>query len=279
MNKSLKKDMRITILVENTVYKSGLKTENGLSFWIEYGDNKILFDTGQSDLVLHNARILGIDLTKTDIIILSHGHYDHTGGLPSVLNVASKAKVYLHPVATEPKFSQKTSEVKYIGMSDSAKKGIEDCLRTWTVTPVVIFPGMSVTGQVPRMNDYEDAGGAFFVDDNCHRPDELLDDQSLFFESPKGLIVVFGCGHAGVINTLDYISKLTGEKNMYAVIGGMHLLNANPTRIENTIKAFKKYKIQKIMPLHCTGKKAIDAIKNAFGEKCLTLKSGGQINF
>ena len=164
-------------------------------------------------------------------------------------------------------------------MSDSSKKAIQDSNILWTATPAQIFPGMSVTGQVPRMNDYEDVGGAFFIDENCQKPDKLLDEQALFIESSNGLVVVFGCGHAGVVNILDYISKLTGEKNIYAVIGGMHLLNASPTRIENTIKAFKKYKIQKIMPLHCTGKKAIDAMKNAFGEKCLSLGAGGQINF
>ena len=81
------------------------------------------------------------------------------------------------------------------------------------------------------------------------------------------------------LNTLEYISKLSGEKNIYAVIGGMHLINANPSRIENTIKTFKKYKIKKIMPLHCTGKMAMDAMKSAFGEKCLSLGSGGRIKF
>ena len=271
--------IRTTILIENTAYKTGLKIEHGLSFWIEYGNSKMLFDTGQSDSILHNAKILDIDLAKASAILLSHGHYDHTGGLLFVLNVAPRAKIYLHPKATEPKFSLKNTNAKYIGMSDSSKKAIQDSNILWTATPAQIFPGMSVTGQVPRMNDYEDVGGAFFIDENCQKPDKLLDEQALFIESSNGLVVVFGCGHAGVVNILDYISKLTGEKNIYAVIGGMHLLNASPTRIENTIKAFKKYKIQKIMPLHCTGKKAIDAMKNAFGEKCLSLGAGGQINF
>jgi len=272
-------NIRITILIENTAYKAGLKTEHGLSFWIEHGNNKILFDTGQSNAILHNAKVLDINLAQTDAIILSQGHYDHTGGLPSVINIASKAKIFLHPAATEPKYSQKTSETKYIGMSDSAKKAIEGCQITWTATPAAIFPGMSVTGQVPRLNDYEDVGGAFFADENCHRLDGLLDDQSLFIESSKGLIVVFGCAHAGVINTLDYISKLTGEKNIYAVMGGMHLLNANLARIAKTIEAFKKYQVRIIVPLHCTGQKPMKSLKKTFGDKCLFYGAGGQINF
>jgi 7,8-dihydropterin-6-yl-methyl-4-(beta-D-ribofuranosyl)aminobenzene 5'-phosphate synthase len=275
----MEEDIRITILAENTVFKAGLKAEHGLSFWIKYGNNKILFDTGQSDLILHNAQTLGIGIAQADAIILSHGHYNHTGGLPYVLNIASKAKLYLHPAATEPKFSQKDSRAKYIGMSDSTKKAIQGRHIIWTATPATIFPGMSVTGQVLRINDYEDVGGDFFVDEDCQKPDELLDDQTLFIESSKGLVVVFGCAHAGVVNTLDYISKLTGYKKMYAVIGGMHLLNASRIRIANTVEAFKKYQIQKIIPLHCTGQKAVESFKKAFGDKCLFSGTGGQIGF
>jgi len=235
----MEEDINIKILIENTAHTTGLKTEHGLSFWIEYGDKKLLFDTGQSELIIYNAKTLDIDLAQTDAIILSHGHYDHTGGLSTVLGITSKkAKIYLHPAATEPKYSQKASGAKYIGMFDSAKKAIEDCLIIWTAIPAMIFPAMSVTGQVPRINDYEDVGGHFFIDENCQRPDELLDDQTLFMKSAKGLIVVFGCAHSGVVNTLDYISKLTGEKNIYAAIGGMHLLNASPAVCPKMVEVF-----------------------------------------
>jgi len=271
--------LSITVVVDNT--PSGhFCSEHGLALWINYGDKRILFDTGESNLILQNAKKRDIDLANTDAIVISHGHYDHTGGLPAVLGIASKkAKIYLHPGATEPKFSQKTSEAKSIGMPDSAKEAIQGQHMIWTATPAVIFPGMFVTGQVLRMNDYEDVGGAFFVDENCEKPDELLDDQTLFIESTKGLVVVFGCAHSGVVNTLDYISKLTGRTKIYAVIGGMHLLNASSARIANTVEVFKKYDIQKIAPLHCTGQKAIQDFKTAFGDKCLFLSVGGQINF
>jgi len=272
-------NIRIITLVENTASGAGLLAEHGLSFWIEYGDKRILFDTGQSDILIKNAKVLGIDLAETDAIVLSHGHYDHTGGLASVLNIAEKAKIYLHPAATEPKFSKKFSGAKLIGMSDSAKKAIQGRDVIWTATPAQLFPGIAVTGQVPRMNDFEDVGGAFFLDENCRKSDKLLDDQTLFIESAKGLIVVFGCAHSGVVNTLDYISKSTGQNKIYAVIGGMHLINASQIRIANTIEAFKKYEIQKIVPLHCTGQGAVENFKNAFGDKCLYLGTGEQICF
>jgi 7,8-dihydropterin-6-yl-methyl-4-(beta-D-ribofuranosyl)aminobenzene 5'-phosphate synthase len=272
-----KKDVvSITVLIDNS--SSGhFRSEHGLSLWIHYQNKRILFDTGQSNAILQNAKALKIDLDNTDAIVLSHGHYDHTGGLSGVLSIASKAKLYLHPAATQSKFSQKASGAKSIGMSNSEKEAIQGRNMIWTVTPAQLSFGISVTGQIPRMNDYEDAGGAFFVDEKCEKPDELLDDQALFMEARKGLIVVLGCAHSGVVNILDYISKLTGCSKIYALIGGMHLLNASHLRIENTINTFKKYDVEKIIPLHCTGQRAMEDFKTVFGNKCLFLGAGSQI--
>ncbi len=275
----MNKDLCITTLVEDTALDGSLLAEHGLSFWIEYGDKRILFDAGQSNILVRNAKTLGINLAEVDAIVLSHGHYDHTGGLPAVLDIASKAKIYLHPAATEPKFSRKVLGVKSIGMSHLAKKAVQRRHVIWTATPAQIFPGMSVTGQVPRINNFEDVGGAFFVDENYLKPDELLDDQTLFIESARGLVVVLGCAHSGVVNVLDYISNLTSRNKIFAVIGGMHLLKASRIRIANTIETFKKYEIQKIVPLHCTGRKATRDLRSAFGDKCSFLSTGGQIIF
>jgi 7,8-dihydropterin-6-yl-methyl-4-(beta-D-ribofuranosyl)aminobenzene 5'-phosphate synthase len=272
-------NVRIGILVDNTAARADLNGEHGLSLWIEYKEKRIIFDTGQTNLLIRNARELGSDLARTDAVILSHGHYDHTGGLSSVINMAPKVKTYLHPAATEPKFSRGASAAKAIGMPDSAKKALQRCHVVWTVTPAQLFPGMYVTGQVLRMNDFEDVGGAFFRGDNCQKPDELLDDQSLFIKSAKGLVVVLGCAHSGIVNILDYISGLTGQKTVYALIGGMHLQKASPMRIAKTIQALRKYEIQEIVPLHCTGWRAVQDLKNAFGHKCLVSGAGGQVSF
>ena len=270
--------LSITVVVDNTPL-GGFKSEHGLALLINYSDRRILFDTGQSNLLLKNAKMLDIDLANADVIVISHGHYDHTGGLSDVLDIASKAKICLHPAATEAKFSREVSGTKSIGMPDSAKKAIQSRHVIWTATPAHLFPGMSVTGQVTRLNDFEDVGGAFFVDENCQKVDGLLDDQTLFIESGKGLVVVLGCAHSGVVNILDYVSRLTAQNKIYAVIGGMHLFNASHVRIENTIEAFRKYEIQKLVPLHCTGRTAMEDFKNAFGNKCLFLGAGGQIGF
>jgi 7,8-dihydropterin-6-yl-methyl-4-(beta-D-ribofuranosyl)aminobenzene 5'-phosphate synthase len=276
---SMSNNVSISVVVENAALRADLISEHGLSLWIEYQEKRVLFDTGRSNAVICNAKKLGVDLACTDAIIISHGHYDHTGGLPGSLDIAPKAKIYLHPMATEPKFSQKTSNVKYIGMPDSAKKAIQGHHIVWTATPAYLYPGLAVTGQIPRINDFEDAGGAFFLDENCQKPDILLDDQALFIESSRGLIVVFGCAHSGAVNILDYISKLTGCEKIYALIGGMHLLNADQMRINKTIETFKKYDVQKVIPLHCTGQKIIEVLKSVFGVKCLLLRGGDKIGF
>ena len=272
-------NIRITALVENTTFVPGLSAEHGLSFWIEYADKRILFDTGQTDIVIQNAKVLGINLAEADAIILSHGHYDHTGGLPAVLDIAAKAKIYLHPAAIEPKFGRKASRVKSIGMPDSVKKAIRSRRVIYTVTPAKIFRGVTVTGQVPRINSFEDVGGAFFLGEKCRKPDELLDDQALCIKSPKGLVVVFGCAHAGVVNTLDYITKLSGVNRIYGVIGGLHLSNASLERISLTIEAFKKYAVKVIALAHCTGSTAVDKFKSAFPNQCFVCSVGKQIEF
>jgi 7,8-dihydropterin-6-yl-methyl-4-(beta-D-ribofuranosyl)aminobenzene 5'-phosphate synthase len=272
-------DVRITVLIDNKTSRDDLSAEHGLSLWIEYGEKRILFDTGQSDILILNAEKLGIDLAQTDAIVLSHGHYDHTGGLSTVLDIATKTKLYLHPAAIEAKFSRKTSGVKSIGMSDSAKKAIKGRHVIWTATPAWLFPGMAVTGQVPRISNFEDVGGAFFLDENCQKADELLDDQSLFIESANGLVVVLGCAHAGVVNTLNYVTELAGRSHIHGIIGGMHLLNANNMRISNTIDTFRRYDVQRIGPLHCTGQNAQDEIKKTFPGRYLSLEAGAQICF
>ena len=271
-------NIRITTLLENTASGAGLLAEHGLSFWIEYGDKRILFDTGQSDILIQNPKVLGIDLAETDAIVLSHGHYDHTGGLSAVLGIASKAKIYLHPAAVEPKFSKKTAGAELIGISDSTLKAIKNREVIWTETPTQIFPGVTVTGQVPRINDFEDVGGAFFLDENCQKADELLDDQTLFIETAKGLVIIFGCAHAGVVNILHHIEDLTEKKQFYAALGGMHLLRASKERIKLTETVFREYNLQRIGPAHCTGSKTIEKFKTAFPNQYFTCSVGMQID-
>ena len=277
----MSKHVCITTLVEDAASGTGLCGEHGLSLWTEYGDQRILFDTGQTGLLLKNAKLLGADVARTDAIVLSHGHYDHTGGLAAVLDIAPRAIVYVHPAALWPKFVRKGAETRAIGMSDSTREVIcahaQDERVVWTEEPTKVMPGFFVTGQVPRNADFEDVGGSFFIDENCEKADILPDDQAMFFHTSGRLIVLLGCSHAGVVNTLDYIVKLSGDKHIYGVVGGMHLLSASQERIERTISVFHKYGVQRIGLAHCTGADATQQIRNAFPDRCFMCSTGSRV--
>ncbi len=256
--------LKIVVLVENDSIRDDVLTEHGLSFWIEYKGNRILFDTGQSDIILHNAKKLGVDLSSADAVVLSHGHYDHCGGLPAVLKLASKAKIFIHPSALQQRFSQKPTTTRFIGMSEAAIEALNGRDVVWTKGSTQVLEGVSVTGSIDRVNDFEDVGGNFFLDKDCNIADDVVDDQALFIESDDGIVVLLGCAHSGIINTLDYISKITNNKPIKAVIGGTHLVNASDYRLEKTMEAIARYNLLMISPLHCSGNKAVERIREAF---------------
>jgi len=211
----MKSKIRIVTLVENSTLRSDILVEHGLSLWIEYGDKRIIFDTGQSNIILENAKTLGIDLSCADAIVLSHGHYDHCGGLAAVLEVACKAKIYAHPDVSLTRFSKKSFGTRYVGMSDEAKSSIHTRDVIWTRDPLEIFKGFWVTGSISRKNNFEDTGGNFFVDKQSKIKDEISDDQAIFIESRSGIVVLLGCAHSGVVNILQQISAMVGRKKSY----------------------------------------------------------------
>ena len=272
---------RITVLVENTAGGRGLLAEHGLSFWIELGSRRILFDTGQSDILFHNAHILGIDLSNVDAIVLSHGHYDHVGGLKGILDIAPAVPIYLHPQALEAKFARSGEQSRHIGMEPEVaqmlERRIHSGLGSFTNGPAEILPGMWATGEIPRRSAFEDTGGSFYLDPSCTRPDELLDDQALVLEINDGLVVVLGCAHAGVVNTLDYVAELFPGRPIRTVLGGMHLVRASRARIAHTIEAIRRHNVQRIGPAHCTGLEASRELWNVLPERCFTCNVGAQI--
>ncbi len=274
--------VNLVVLVENTVNASGLYGEQGLSFWLETPDTQILFDTGQSDLILRNAHMLGVPLETLDVIALSHGHYDHSGGLQAVLNIAPEAQVLMHPDAMKAKFSRR-GEGQYRDISmphlDEAaiRRGGHELL--YTGAPTVIRQGFYLTGPIPRATDFETTGGAFFQDVEGQRPDQLIDDQALFFEAPEGIVLILGCAHSGVVNTMHYVAELTRQNRFYCVMGGMHLKNATRNRLDETLQAFHDYDVQWIGLAHCTGTRAVAEFWTTFPGRCFTCPVGSQIAF
>ena len=150
---------------------------------------------------------------------------------------------------------------------------------TWTKQPTEVFDGVFVTGEIPRRTDYEDTGGPFFRAGECQQEDALLDDQAMFFESRLGTVVLLGCGHAGVINTLRYVQELTGAKPIHTVIGGMHLVKATPDRMDRTLGGLRQLDVQRLGPTHCTGSAATAELWSSLRERCFSCAVGTTTEF
>jgi 7,8-dihydropterin-6-yl-methyl-4-(beta-D-ribofuranosyl)aminobenzene 5'-phosphate synthase len=253
----------VTQVVENTAGSPGLLAEHGVAFHIDADGRQLLFDTGQGFSLIHNAKRLGLDLTQVDSIILSHGHYDHTGGLVEALSLTGRVKLYLHPQALATKCNRHGKDISAPIAVESQLVPLVDQL-VYTRMPVELFPGAFVTGEIPRTNLIEDTGGPFYQDEACSEPDELLDDQALFFDTSEGLVVLLGCGHSGVINTMQYIQQLSDKHEIHAVIGGMHLMHATKERLSFTGDGLADMRVHHLAPNHCTGLDAVCYFKQRF---------------
>jgi len=272
----------LTILVENTARGTGVLGEHGLAYWLDTGTHRMLFDTGQGVALFHNALRLGIHLSSTDAVVLSHGHADHTGGLESVLSMAPRAQLFLHPAATHAKFIASTAgKGRHISTAFMEKESFRtqghkvDAQRE----PCEVVPGVWMTGEIPRTNTFEDTGGPFFLDEALQHPDPLLDDQSLYIKTNAGLIVILGCAHSGVVNTLRHIQKLSGETRIHTIVGGLHLESATPERMDETVAALKSFGPERLGFCHCTGFAATSRLWNEFPGVCFQAHAGLKLDF
>jgi 7,8-dihydropterin-6-yl-methyl-4-(beta-D-ribofuranosyl)aminobenzene 5'-phosphate synthase len=259
---------RITILVDNHA-GDGLSAEHGLSLWIETDGRHILFDTGHGSALESNVRVLGVDLGETDVLVLSHGHYDHTGGIPYVLRHAPRAVVYCHPGVLRTRYAIRNGTARPIHIQQDSRSALEELpaerLR-WASQALSISERIGVTGAIPRETSFEDTGGPFYLDTEGKIPDPIEDDLAIWIRTEKGAIVCAGCSHAGLVNTLNHVLRLSNGPRVRAVIGGFHLLNAGRDRLDQTIDALQSFEPDVIIPCHCTGEAATDALRTALGE-------------
>lgn len=278
-------ELRITTLSENTASaRRRLLAEWGLSILVEVDDLKILLDTGQSISTIHNAAALGIDLSQIDKIVLSHGHYDHTGGLQQVLTrMRKEVEIIAHPKVWASKYSHAPHDegYSYIGIP-FRREELESLGASFRLTPepVWLADGVVTSGEIPLATDYEKIDPNLYIKEgDVYYPEPLGDDQALFIKTEQGLVVLLGCSHRGVINTLRHAQKLTGIEAIYAVVGGTHLFRASDVQLELTIAELKSLGVQRLGVSHCTGMRAAARLAQEFSEGFFFNNAGTQITF
>jgi len=266
---TLVRRVTVTILCDNSVAGPGVLAEHGLSLHVDADGRTFLFDAGASGVFMGNAARLGIDLSQPAPVVLSHGHYDHTGGLAALLSAWGGREVIGHPEVLAAKFSrQRSRPARAIG-SPQSKRQLSRLGATFKLSaePQQIAPGVVTTGVIPRTTDFEHIPSHFAVrrGRNLAR-DSFDDEQAVVVRTRRGLVVILGCAHRGLINTVRRAIELTGDGRVRAVIGGTHLAAAARPQMESTIHELRALEVGRLVACHCTGFGPAAELRSVFGE-------------
>lgn len=232
--------------------------EHGLSYLIEYDNYKILFDAGQSDLFLRNAKIMGLSLDDIDKIVLSHGHYDHGNGL----NHITGGTLITHPQSFEKRYRKEGKS--YIGLKNDMEWHRAQFNLITTTEPYRMGEKITFLGQIPRITDFESKNTSFVFEDDS--PDFVWDDSALAIEMDTGIFVITGCGHAGIVNTLLHAMEVTQKNRIVGIMGGFHLKH-NDEVTQKTIRFLKVNSVEWVYPSHCTQLPALEEFHKNFKSK------------
>ncbi len=260
-------DLEIITLVENMAYRQGTKGEHGLSFIINTNDQQILFDTGQSDLLLANAKQLDIDLSRVDSVVISHGHYDHTGGLEAFFKVNQHAPVWLKPAAFETKYSKSTGQVRPIGMQPTLFTAFRDRFH-FVKEKLELTPGLWIVPGIESHFSFEQSSSKMLVKrEGQNIPDNFEDELFMLFDHPQGLCILSGCSHRGILNICKTAIHTSHNPKIRMLLGGTHLKGASSGKIEQTLEAFDEFQVQQFGLCHCTGLIPFMAFWQKYGEQ------------
>ncbi len=291
-------DIRIRVLIDNAKGAAGLRSQWGLSFWIETPAARVLLDCGGSGAFLRNAQRLREPVEAADALVLSHGHFDHGGGIREFVDAAPSARLVLHPGALLPRWSlHKNGKVDPIGLQDRSFAALRVVPERsiWALAPLEVAPGVWASGPVPRRHTLEEAERTFFLDTACTIRDEVVDDQALWIETPVGLVILCGCAHSGVMNTVQYVRETVARRGaagteelivplaadglpeVRALLGGMHLLLARNERLQATAHYLEALDLELCAPCHCTGKRATALLGERLPEAFAEIVTGREL--
>ena len=270
--------MKVSCVVDNRAdFNSDFYAEHGLSLLVEKNDENILMDTGKTPVVLkHNLELLGIE--SVDKVVLSHGHNDHTGGISSVsLLKENKTKFYMHPEALTPKYAVHGDESRYIGFPQNIDPSILRMNWDRITETTKIGRKIWVFNHVEDHCNFETIPNYLRIKkDDEFLNDHFMDELNLVIKTDNGLVVLSGCAHHGIVNIL-YSAREYFQDEIHGVIGGSHLVQATPQRIEKTVDEIKKLDPQVIALGHCTGFKALCRFSKHFKDEFIPLASGVEI--
>ena len=257
-------DITIKTLCENTAATAFVMAEWGLSIYIEVEGKKILFDTGAGNpgVLLHNMNVMGVKAKEIEQIVLSHGHQDHTGGLRSLLermhyeSPEKEVDIICHPDALQPKYIKTNEKIWHFGCPHIQEE-LErfGAVFNFSKEPTWLSEDIVTSGEVPMNNDFESVEPVFYLKERGEfvQDNHIMDDQALFIKTHLGVVIISGCAHRGIINTVQHAQDITGIKKIYMVIGGTHLARVSEYRMAATVKAIKRLGIKKLGVSHCTG--------------------------
>jgi 7,8-dihydropterin-6-yl-methyl-4-(beta-D-ribofuranosyl)aminobenzene 5'-phosphate synthase len=289
---ALRPDSKITKRYRVVPGKS-IHAEHGLAYYVEAVVNgktsACMFDYGLDPAgVMNNIALLGLDLGKANAFSLSHGHFDHWMGAVSILKqnqsrVAGGTPFYVGEEAFARRYSLRPGTTEAMDIGQLRKEDIETLgLKVVEVkSPVQIVPGAYFTGNIERVTTYEKVPPSLLIKrGEKPEPDDFRGEQALFFNvKGKGLVVLSGCAHAGIVNTVKHAQKIAGTDKIHAVMGGFHLINAKPEVIQNTVDDIKAMKPDYIVPTHCTGFEAIVAFGKEMPNEFNLNTAGTQYSF
>lgn len=272
-------ELQITTLIENMSDDEGkLLAEHGLSLHIEFDGKRILFDTGQTGDFVKNANALGINLNGLDDIIISHGHYDHSGGVMTVLSEIKKSlPFYVGDGFFAPKYKYLSDgSYRYNGnpFTEQDLPAEKVDLRKVTEDVTYLTDKILLFKNFPAISGFERKNEKFVLPDgDAYTVDAFGEEVALGLRTSKGLVLIVGCSHVGICNILQAVTARVDEP-IYAVLGGTHLMEANEERLEKTMEVFRKFGVQCVAVSHCTGEQGIALARENFGEKFVLNNTG-----